>query len=88
VHASAVVKAWKKGNRELMDLVYSAVPASMVGREQEIDVGPMSGKSNVIYWLEKRGIVATEHVIDRVFRKAKASPTTLTEEEILSAVYQ
>src|SRR5687768_10293756 len=84
VHASAVVKAWKKGNRELMDMVYSAVPASMVGREQEIDVGPMSGKSNVIFWLEKRGIAATDQVIDRVFQKAKASPTTLTEEEILA----
>ena len=53
VHAAAVVKAWKKGDRELMDMVYSAVPASLVGREQEIDVGPMSGKSNVIFWLRE-----------------------------------
>lgn len=88
VHAAAVVKAFKKGDRELMDMVYSAVPASLVGREQEIDVGPMSGKSNVIFWLEKRGISATERVVDRVFQKAKASPTTLTEAEILAAVYQ
>lgn len=88
VHAAAVVKAFKKGDRELMDMVYSAVPASLVGREQEIDVGPMSGKSNVIFWLEKRGISATEPVVDRVFQKAKASPTTLTEAEILAAVYQ
>ena len=47
VHAAAVIKAWRKGDRELMDAVYSAIPASLVGREQEIDVGPMSGKSNV-----------------------------------------
>ena len=87
VHASAVIKAWRKGDRELMDLVYSAVPASLIGREQEIDVGPMSGKSNVIFWLEKRGITATDQVVDRVFQKAKASATTLTEAEILSAVY-
>ena len=53
VHAAAVIKAWKKGDRELMDMVYSAVPASLVGREQEIDVGPMSGKSNVIFWLRE-----------------------------------
>ena len=32
----------------LVDAVYSGVPASLVGREQEIDVGPMSGKSNVV----------------------------------------
>jgi isopropylmalate/homocitrate/citramalate synthase len=88
VHAAAVVKAWRKGDRELMDLVYSAIPASLVGREQEIDVGPMSGKSNVIFWLEKRGIAATDAVVERVFQKAKESPTVLTEEEIMSAVYQ
>lgn len=88
VHAAAVVKAWRKGDRELMDSVYSAIPASLVGREQQIDIGPMSGKSNVIYWLEIRGITPTNQIVDRVFRKAKASATVLTEEEILAAVYQ
>jgi 2-isopropylmalate synthase len=63
------------------------VPASLIGREQEIDVGPMSGKSNVIFWLEKRGIQPTEQIVNRVFQKAKASTTTLTEAEILAAVY-
>ena len=87
VHAAAVIKAWQKGDRELMDAVYSAMPASLVGREQEIDVGPMSGKSNVIFWLEKRGITATDQLVDRIFQKAKASATVLTEEEILAAVY-
>lgn len=88
VHAAAVVKAWKKGDRDLMDAVYSAVPASLVGREQQIDVGPMSGKSNITYWLEKRGIPASEPIIDRVFRRAKSSPTVLTEAEILAEVYR
>jgi 2-isopropylmalate synthase len=87
VHAAAVVKAWRKNDRELMDLVYSAIPASLVGREQEIEIGPMSGKSNVIFWLEKRGIPATDPVVERVFQKGKASATVLTEEEILAAVY-
>lgn len=88
VHAAAVVKAWRKGDRELMDAVYSAIPASLVGREQEIDIGPMSGKSNVVFWLEKRGIPPTDAIVDRIFRRAKASPTVLTEEEVLAAVYQ
>jgi 2-isopropylmalate synthase len=88
VHAAAVVKAWRKGDRELMDAVYSAIPASLVGREQQIDVGPMSGKSNVVFWLEKRGIKPTDAIVDRVFTRAKASATVLTEEEILAAVYQ
>jgi 2-isopropylmalate synthase len=86
VHAAAVVKAFRKGDRELMDMVYSAVPASLIGREQEIDIGPMSGKSNVIFWLEKRGIAARDEIVDRVFQKAKASRTTLTEAEILALI--
>ncbi|MGE0040221.1 MAG: LeuA family protein [Vicinamibacterales bacterium] len=88
VHAAAVVKAWRKGDRALMDAVYSAVPASLVGREQEIDVGPMSGKSNVVFWLERRGIAPSDPLVDRVFSKAKASATVLTEAEILAEVYQ
>jgi 2-isopropylmalate synthase len=88
VHAAAVAKAWKKGDRDLMDAVYSAIPASLVGREQTIEVGPMSGKSNVVFWLEKHGIPCTDPVIDRVFAKAKSSTTVLTEAEILAEVYR
>jgi 2-isopropylmalate synthase len=88
VHAAAVVKAWKKGDKELMDAVYSAIPASLVGREQEIEVGPMSGKSNVTFWLEKRGLPTSEQVVDRVFQRAKSSRTVLTEAEILAEVYR
>lgn len=82
VHAAAVIKAFRKNDRVLADAVYAAVPASLVGREQEIEVGPMSGKSNVIYWLEKRGIAATDELVDRIFAKAKGSTTVLTETEI------
>jgi 2-isopropylmalate synthase len=86
VHAAAVVKAFKKNDRDLMDAVYSGVPARLVGRAQEIDVGPMSGKSNVVFWLEQRGITPSEELVDRVFRRAKASATVLTEQEILAEV--
>jgi len=88
VHAAAVIKAWKKGDRDLMDAVYSAIPASLIGREQQIDVGPMSGKSNVIFWLEQHGIPCSEPIVDRVFAKAKRSTTVLTEAEILAEVYR
>jgi 2-isopropylmalate synthase len=88
VHAAAVIKAWKKGDRDLMDAVYSAVPASLVGREQQIEVGPMSGKSNVVFWLEQHGIPCSDPVVDRVFAKAKSSTTVLTEAEILAEVYR
>jgi 2-isopropylmalate synthase len=82
VHAAAVIKAFRKHDTALADAVYSGVPASLVGREQEIEVGPMSGKSNVVYWLEKRGYAATEETVDRILARAKASASVLTREEI------
>lgn len=82
VHAAAVIKAFKKGDHWLADRVYSGVPAAMVGRHQEIEVGPMSGESNVIYWLESRGIEASAERVAAVFRRAKSIDRLLTEAEI------
>jgi 2-isopropylmalate synthase len=84
VHAAAVIKAFRKKDVDLVDAVYSAIPASMVGRTQEIEIGPMSGKSNVVYWLEKRGIRVTDAAVERIFAKAKASETVLSDAEILA----
>jgi 2-isopropylmalate synthase len=86
VHAAAVVKAFRKGDRALMDAVYAAVPASLVGREQEIEVGPMSGRSNVVFWLESRGLPATDEIVDRVFAAAKASNRMLTHAQVQAIV--
>ncbi|MBI4266140.1 MAG: 2-isopropylmalate synthase [Acidobacteria bacterium] len=86
VHAAAVVKAFHKHDPELMDAVYSGVPAKLVGRAQEIEVGPLSGRSNVVFWLQHHGIAADEELVERVFRRAKASATVLTEEEILTEI--
>ena len=86
VHAAAVVKAYRKGDRALMDAVYAAVPASLVGREQQIEIGPMSGRSNVVFWLESRGLSATDEIVDRIFAVAKASNRTLTHDQIRKVV--
>ncbi len=58
---------------------------AQVGLEQVITVGPMSGKSNVTYFLEKRGIVPTEEQVAKVLELAKQTPRMLTEAEILAA---
>jgi 2-isopropylmalate synthase len=84
VHAAAVIKAFKKGDLDLADSVYSGVPAHDFGLEQAIEIGPMSGKSNVIFWLEKKGLPASEDVVERIFQRAKASDRCLSDEEILS----
>lgn len=82
VHASAVIKALRKGDVELADRVYSSVPASWVGRTQSIRVGPLSGKSNVAYWLERNGFQATEERVARILEHAKKASRLLTEEEL------
>jgi len=84
VHAAAVIKAYRKGDTELANTVYSGVPSHYFGMEQIIEIGPMSGKSNVIFWLEKRRIPPTDQIVDRIYQLAKASDRCLTEEEILA----
>jgi 2-isopropylmalate synthase len=88
VHAAAVIKSYKKGDRELADLVYSGVPAGQFGLEQVIEIGPMSGKSNVIYWLEKRGIEPSEERVNRIYEHAKKASAILAEEDIRQLVSQ
>lgn len=82
VHAAAVIKAFRKGDVALADSVYSGVPAHMVGLEQKISVGPMSGKSNVIWVLERLGIEVTDARVQRVLEAGKASKALLSEERV------
>jgi 2-isopropylmalate synthase len=86
VHAAAIAKASKYDDPELADSIYSGVPAHLFGLEQVIEIGPMSGRSNIVYWLAKRSIPASEEIIDRIFAAAKQSDSILTEKEILSLV--
>ena len=82
VHAAAVIKARKKGDDWLADRVYSGVPAAMVGREQKIEVGPMSGESNVEFWLRSRNIEPDAAKVEMVLAAAKASDHVLDDLEI------
>lgn len=86
VHAAAVIKSYRKGDRELADLVYSGVPAGQFGLEQVVEIGPMSGKSNVIYWLEKRGIEANDDRVSRIYDRAKQASAVLADDEIMQLV--
>jgi isopropylmalate/homocitrate/citramalate synthase len=88
VHAAAVIKAYKKNDVELANTVYSGVPSHVFGLEQVIDIGPMSGKSNVLFWLDRRGIPASDDLVESIYRRAKASDHTLSDAEILQCVEQ
>jgi 2-isopropylmalate synthase len=83
VHAAAIIKARARGEEWLADLVYSSVPASLIGGRQIIEVGPMSGESNVVFWLEERGIEKNPELVRAIFQRAKESVRILEEAEIL-----
>jgi len=84
VHAAAVIKALKKEDAWLADRVYSGVPASDFGLRQRIRVGHMSGRSNVIFWLEQHGFQPNGELVDRLFNAAKQSNRLLTDEELMA----
>jgi 2-isopropylmalate synthase len=86
VHAAAIVKALRKGEHALADRVYSGVPASMVGEKQQVEIGYMSGTSNVTYWLQSRGYDPHPDLVQRILRAAKECTHVLSEDEILAHV--
>ena len=86
VHAAAVIKAINRGDEELADRVYSGVPAGWFGKQQAIEIGFMSGESNVVYWLKSRGIEADKGLVDHIFGVAKKTDHILTDAEIHAAI--
>ena len=82
VHAAAIIKAFHSQEPGLADSVYSGVPSSLFGLDQVIEIGPMSGKSNVLYWLERRGVPANDALVNRIFNAAKRSARVLTDDEV------
>ncbi len=82
VHAAAIIKAERKGHEFLADRIYSGVPAGMFGREQEIEIGHMSGESNVLYWLRKRHIDPLPELVAKILEVAKGTDHLLTEDEV------
>jgi 2-isopropylmalate synthase len=86
VHAAAIIKAERKGHTWLADRVYSGVPASMFGKEQEIEIGHYSGESNVVYWLQKRGFEPKNDLVQALLAFAKRGNRVLTDEEIIQFI--
>ncbi|MCK6440100.1 MAG: 2-isopropylmalate synthase, partial [Planctomycetes bacterium] len=82
VHAAAVIKAMKKGDTWLADRVYSSVPASDYGAAQKIRIGPMSGRSNIVWWLESNGHEATDERVVKIFEAVKKTHRLLEDREI------
>ncbi|HEY8736690.1 MAG TPA: LeuA family protein [Candidatus Dormibacteraeota bacterium] len=88
VHAAAVIKAKRKGDEWLANRVYSGVPADLFGCTQVIDIGPMSGESNVVFWLQERGIEPKPELVRAIVDRAKQGNQLLKESEIYAVVNQ
>lgn len=86
VHAAAIIKAQNKGDQWLADRIYSGVPAGMFGRKQEIEIGPMSGASNVAFWLRAHEIEPNDDLVKKIIATAKNSDHVLREDEVLAIV--
>jgi len=86
VHAAAIIKALSRGDDWLADRVYCGVPASMVGRQQGIEIGPMSGESNVRFYLRQRGIEEHPVFLQKILEAAKRSNRLLEEKDVLRMV--
>jgi 2-isopropylmalate synthase len=84
VHAAAIVKAEAKGDAWLADRVYSGVPAGWFGLSQRIEISPMSGISNVRYWLRAHGFGDDEAMAAHVFEAAKTCDHTYSDAEVLA----
>ena len=86
VHAAAVIKAQKKGHNWLADRVYSGVPAGEFGLQQKIEIGPMSGKSNIVFWLQQHEVEPEPELVNNIFDYAKESNMLLTDSQIFSII--
>jgi 2-isopropylmalate synthase len=88
VHAAAIIKAHRKGDSWLADRIYSGVPAQWVGKSQEIEIGPMSGLSNVSFWLSSRGIDPDPNLTHALFSAVKQTSHIWSSQEIHAFISQ
>ena len=86
VHASAVIKAMRKGDDWLADRVYSGVPAGDFGLKQVIRIGHMAGRSNILWWLEQNGYEASDDLVAHIFEVAKSQRRNMDDAEVKKEV--
>ncbi|MEM9541300.1 MAG: 2-isopropylmalate synthase [Cyanobacteria bacterium P01_E01_bin.42] len=90
VHAAAILKALAhpRGGQELADLIYSSVPASMLGRQQEVGVNHMSGKANVYYWFQRQGLSPKAETVEAILQFAKSQKAVIPTEVLRNIALQ
>jgi isopropylmalate/homocitrate/citramalate synthase len=87
VHAAAIRKAQRLGSSWLAERVYAGVPASVVGREQAIEIGPGSGRANILCWLDKHHIAAAPSLVREIQRAVAHATRIFTDEELFAITH-
>lgn len=86
VHAAAIRKALAVGDTWLAERVYAGIPASLLGLEQRIEVGPASGRANILHWLDTNGISATPEILETLRQAVEATTRVLPDDELRALV--
>ena len=86
VHAAAVIKAFRKKDRELVDAVYSACRPAWSAASSRSTSARCRASRTSSSGSRRRGIPATDALVDRIFSKAKRSATVLSESEIRAEI--
>lgn len=82
VHAAAIRKAQQRGGTWLSERVYSGIPASLVGRQQDIAVGPGSGRANIRSWLSAHDMTEDAPVVSAIQQAVTRATRILTDTEL------
>ena len=86
IHASAITKLHRASDNRFADVVYSFMPPCEVGQQQIIDIGPNSGKANVIMWFEKHNVPYNQQLVLDVLEHAKLSNKVLSCEDVFRII--
>ncbi len=85
--ATAYLKAANTAEtKPLADLVYSGLPAQMMGRTPEIAISHQSGAANILCWFQQQGIMPDPKAINAVLGLAKTTDRALTDQEIRTTI--
>jgi 2-isopropylmalate synthase len=82
VHAAAMLRAGREGQETIAERAYCGVPAALVGRRQDIDIGPLSAADNAAWWLRSRDLDPTPERTQALLQRARSVARVLTETEI------
>lgn len=81
VHAAAIAKAH---DLEVAELVYSGIRASELGVDQQVMLGPLSGRSNVRHWLRSHGIADQGGLPEKLMELTRRTDKVLSDVEVFA----